>query len=114
MGVKHNGSKDYKCGKCNAMYFTPSALRNNKVNKHIEVKETFRCALCGKGFTKKAGIESNIPLHTKAKTKSEIARMQDQEIGDGPPLGIPRQQRGKESRTGYRSRRSTPSPSRST
>ena len=30
-------------------------------------------------------MEAHIPLHTTAKTKSKIAWMQDQEMGDGPP-----------------------------
>ena len=80
-------SKNYRCGACGATYSTESALRHHKVNKHIEVKETFLCALCGKGFMKKANMESQIPLHTMAKTKNEIARRQDQDIRDGPPPG---------------------------
>jgi uncharacterized Zn-finger protein len=33
----------------------------------MEVKETFLCTFCGKGFTKKANLESHITLHTGEK-----------------------------------------------
>ena len=57
----------YMCDACDATYFTASALRNHKVNKHMKVKETFLCTFCGKGFTKKANLESHITLHTGEK-----------------------------------------------
>ena len=41
-----------------------------QVNKHMEVKETFLCTFCGKGFTKKANLESHITLHTGEKRYS--------------------------------------------
>lgn len=64
---QHTGTKNYMCDACDATYFTASALRNHKVNKHMEVKETFLCTFCGKGFTKKANLESHITLHTGEK-----------------------------------------------
>ena len=36
----------------------------------MEVKETFLCTFCGKGFTKKANLESHITLHTGEKRYS--------------------------------------------
>ena len=75
----------FQCDACDATYFTASALRNHKVdivccnqiqisdiqvNKHMEVKETFLCTFCGKGFTKKANLESHITLHTGEKRYS--------------------------------------------
>ena len=41
--MKHNSSKNYKCGASDATYVTALALRKHKVNKHIEVKEPFLC-----------------------------------------------------------------------
>merc|ERR1719336_953338 len=67
---QHTGTKNYMCDACDATYFTASALRNHKVNKHMEVKETFLCTFCGKGFTKKANLESHITLHTGEKRYS--------------------------------------------
>ena len=64
---QHTGTKNYMCDTCDATYFTASALKNHKVNKHRETKETFLCTFCGKGFTKKANLESHITLHTKEK-----------------------------------------------
>ena len=59
-----------QCDQCDSTYFTASALRNHKVNKHMEVKETFLCTFCGKGFTKKANLDSHITLHTGEKRYS--------------------------------------------
>jgi len=64
---QHSGVKNYMCDQCDSTYFTASALRNHKVNKHMEVKETFLCTFCGKGFTKKANLDSHITLHTGEK-----------------------------------------------
>ena len=61
---QHTGTKNYMCDACDTTYFTASALRNHKVNKHMEVNETFLCTFCGKGFTKKANLESHITTHT--------------------------------------------------
>jgi len=60
----HTGVKNYSCDLCDTRYFTASALRNHKVNKHTTLKEDFLCTFCGKGFTKKANLESHITLHT--------------------------------------------------
>jgi len=67
---QHSGVKNYMCDQCDSTYFTASALRNHKVNKHMEVKETFLCTFCGKGFTKKANLDSHITLHTGEKRYS--------------------------------------------
>ena len=61
---QHTGNKNYRCDACDTTYFTASALRNHKVNKHMEVNETFVCTFCGKGFTKKANLESHITTHS--------------------------------------------------
>merc|ERR1712181_170372 len=45
-------------------------MGNHKGNKHMAVKETFLCTFCGKGFTKKANLESHITLHTGEKRYS--------------------------------------------
>ena len=78
----HSGVRNYQCDMCDTSYFTGSALRyakvedvqvfiillrNHKVNKHMEAKETFLCTFCGKGFTKKANLEAHITLHTGEK-----------------------------------------------
>ena len=110
-GVEPIDSKNYRCCACGATYFTTSALRNHKVNKHIEVKETFLRALLGKDFMREADMESHVPPQPPANSKNKIAQRQDQEIGDGPPLGVPRQQKSKGSRASYQSRRPTPSSS---
>ena len=60
----HSGTKNYGCGACDATYYTASALRNHKDNRHTEVEETVRCTFCGKGFTNNAKQELHITLHT--------------------------------------------------
>ena len=62
-------SKNYRCGACGATYSTESALRHHKVNKHIEVKETFLRALWGKDSTR----EANVPLQPTAESKNKMA-----------------------------------------
>ena len=42
-------------------------VRDHKVNKHMEVKEIFLCTFWGKGFKKKANLESHTTLHTREK-----------------------------------------------
>ena len=69
---QHGGVGDYVCDQCDAGYFTASALRNHKVNKHMEVKETFLCTFCGKGFTKKPNLDAREKgLNFKAKALTE-------------------------------------------
>ena len=63
----HSGTKNYGCGVCDATYCTASALRNHKLNRHMEVEETALCTFCGKGFTNKAKRELHITLHTGEK-----------------------------------------------
>ena len=65
--VQHSGVKKYKCDECDVSYFTASALRNHKVNKHTELKATFLCTFCGKSFTKKPNLDAHISLHTGEK-----------------------------------------------
>ena len=63
----HSGTKNYGCGVCDAIYYTASALRNHKLNRHMEVEETSLCTFCGKGFTNMAKRELHIILHTGEK-----------------------------------------------
>ena len=63
-------NKNYRCGSCGVTYSTALAVRKHKINKHIEVKETFLHALWGKEFTREANMESHILLQTPAKRKN--------------------------------------------
>ena len=63
-------NKNYRCGSCGVTYSTASAVRKHKINKNIEVKETFLHALWGKEFTREANMESHILLQTPAKRKN--------------------------------------------
>ena len=71
----------------------------------------FLRALWGKEFTREANMESHIPLQTPAKSKNETAQRRDQEIGDKLLPGGSRAAEKQGDRTGYQSRRTTPSPS---
>ena len=68
---RHAGVENYMCDQCDASYFTASALGNHKVDKHMEVKETFLGTFCGIGFTKKANLMSHITLHTGREVQSD-------------------------------------------
>ena len=64
---QETGTKNYMCDACDTTCFTASASGNHKVNKHMEVKEIFLCTFWGKGFKKKANLESHTTLHTREK-----------------------------------------------